>query len=165
MCWLNRSALSYTPYGLYVPTTIDVKSMGLQYSSTLDEWETTAIRLAQNNTGGYVKIVDWGIEPESLENISSNPYSYEDATKSYSNFNKSSRNISSGSYGGCGNVSQLGSYTKTTGTNSNKNKDVSAKTKNRENILNTLVNGSYTPNNIKKCNELTSSDKKKNVKV
>lgn len=165
MGWLNRSALSYTPYGLYVPTTIDGKSVGLQYSSTLDEWETTAIKLAQNNTSGYVKIVDWGIEPESLDNISSNPYSYEDATKTYSNFNSSSRNISSGSYGGCGNVSQLGSFTKTTGTNSNKNKDVSAKTKNRESILNTLVKGSYTPNNVKKCDELTSSDKKKNVKV
>lgn len=161
MGWLNRSALSYTPYGLYVPTTMDGKSAGLQYSSTLDEWESTAIRLAQNNTNGYVKIVDWGIEPESIENISSNPYSYEDATRSYSV--NSSKNSSSGVYSGCGNVSQLGSFTKTTPTQSNEKAKQQAK--NRENVLNTLVNGSYTPNGVKKCTELITSDKKKSVKV
>ena len=40
MGWLNRSALSYTPYGLYVPTTIDVKSVGLQYSSSFQKFHS-----------------------------------------------------------------------------------------------------------------------------
>ena len=36
---------------------------------------------------------------------------------------------------------------------------------NKEDVLNTLVGGSYTPENIKKCSELITSDKKKNVKT
>lgn len=165
MGWLNRSALSYTPYGLYVPVSIDGKSAGLQYSSTLDEWESTAIRLAQNNTSGYVKIVDWGAEPESIDNINSNPYSYEDAANSYPA--NSSGNSSSGVYNGCGNVSQLGNYTNApTGQSAQQKQQIAAqKTKNRENVLNTLVNGSYSPNSVKKCTELLSSDKKKGIKT
>lgn len=85
MGWLNRSALSFTPYGLYVPTTMDGKAAGLEYSSTLDEWESTAIRLAQNNTKGYVKIVDWGKIPETEEKISENQYAYEPYSQSYPN--------------------------------------------------------------------------------
>jgi hypothetical protein len=62
---------------------------------------------------------------------------------------------SSESYGGCGNVSNLGNY-----TNSADDKSTQLY-KNREDLLNTLVKGSPTPNNIKKCSELISSDKKK----
>jgi hypothetical protein len=158
MGWLNRSALSYTPYGLYVPTLIDGKSVGLQYSSTLDEWESTAIRLAQNNTNGYVKIVDWGINPESLENISSNPYSYNDAANSFSP--SPSENSSSGIYNGCGSVSQLGNYTNAPDANI-----IHQQSQSREEVLNTLMGGSYMPNMVKKCSELITSDKKKGVKT
>ena len=161
MGWLNRSALSFTPYGLYVPITMDGKKAGLQYSSTLDEWESTAIRLAQNNTSGYVKIVDWGTEPESIEKMSSNPHNYESAIQTYAV--NPSNGSSSGAYGGCGNVSQLGNYTNTTSNPSQQNKN--QKTKNRESVLNTLVKGSYTPNSVKKCQELLSSDKKKGIKT
>jgi hypothetical protein len=164
MGWLNRSALSFTPYGLYVPTTISGKSAGLQYSSSLDEWESTAIRLAQNNTNGYVKIVDWGTDPETIDNISNNPYNYDSAEKEYAT---KQPNSSSGSYGGCGNVSQLGNYTNApTGKSEQQKQQIAAqKTKNRENVLNTLVKGSYSPNSVKKCTELLSSDKKKGIKT
>jgi hypothetical protein len=159
MGWLNRSALSFTPYGLYVPTTIDGETAGLEYSSTLDEWESTAIRLAQNNTSGYVKILDWGTKPQTIEEMTSKQHSYESSIQLY--FNNSSKTYN-GNYGGCGNVSQLGTFTKVTGTQENKDKN--QQTKNRETVLTSLLNGSYTPNNIKKCAELTSSDKKKNLK-
>ena len=76
MGWLNRIALSFTPYGLYMPITIDGKAAGLNYNSTLDEWEATSIRLAQNNTKGFVKILDWGATPESIDKITSGSNNY-----------------------------------------------------------------------------------------
>ena len=159
--WLNRSILSYTPYGLYVPTLIDGKSVGLQYSSTLDEWESTAIRLAQNNTRGYVKIVDWGIEPESIEKITNSSYNFAKATETYGI--KSQNDSYNNAYGGYGSVSQLGNYTNL--SNSQEAQGVSQQIKNREDILNTLMEGSYMPNMVKKCSELITSDKKKAIKT
>lgn len=37
--------------------------------------------------------------------------------------------------------------------------------KNRESVLNTLIKGSPTPNNIKKCSELISTSNKKGIKI
>ena len=67
---------------------------------------------------------------------------------------------SSGAYSGCGGVYQLGSYSNIPDT-----KNISKKTQNREEILNTLIGGSNTPNNIKKCSELLTADKKKGIKL
>lgn len=67
---------------------------------------------------------------------------------------------SSGVYGGCGNVSQLGNY-----TNSPDAQIIHQQNQSREDVLNTLVNGSYTPNDVKKCAELITSEKKKNKKT
>ena len=38
-------------------------------------------------------------------------------------------------------------------------------TKNREDVLNTLISNSYTPDQVKKCSELISADKKKEIKT
>ncbi len=160
MGWLNRSALSYTPYGLYVPISVSGKSVGLKYESTLDQWEAAAIQLAQSNTGGYVKIMDWGTLPESIEKITNSSYDFASAAQSYSKSSNSSSSSSSGAYGGCGAVSQLGNY-----TNAPDVQVVHKQSQNREDVLNTLVSGSYTPNDVKKCAELTSAEKKKGVKT
>lgn len=69
--------------------------------------------------------------------------------------------VSSGSYGGCGNVYQLGNYTNTPDLKTAYNKQI----QNREDVLNTLIGGSYAQNEIKKCGELISPDKKKGVKI
>lgn len=162
MGWLNRTALAFTPYGLYVPTKVDGTTAGLSYTSSLSDWETTAIQLAINNTKGYVKIMDWGSEPESIEKITNSSYDFEAAANTY--VVKSSNNTNNSNvYSGYGSVSQLGNYIKMAETQ--KSQDTHHQTKNRENILNELINGSYIPKTIKKCLELTSSDKKKGIKT
>lgn len=157
--WLNRSALPFTLYGFYVPTNFGGENVGLKYSSTLQQWDAKVSELISQNKSGYVKIFDWGVDPESIDDMASNPYSYEDATKSDSS--NPSSGSSSGAYGGCGNVGQLGSFTNSTFTNGNSNQQ----TINREHILNTLIKGSHAPNEVKKCSELITSDKKKSIKV
>lgn len=162
--WLNRSALSYTPYGLYIPIN-GGENAGLTYSSTLEDWESTAIRLAQSNASGYVKIVDWGTDPETIEKITNTPYDYVSAVESYSpNSPNTSTSSFSSMYSGCGGVYQLGSYTNCVEDPQITNVRIGPKNHNRADVLNTLVEGSYTPNDIKKCSEFTTSDKKKNVK-
>jgi hypothetical protein len=77
------------------------------------------------------------------------------------NFSKSSTNSSSGIYSGVNGVFKLGNYT-------NNNSDIQTtqqKEKNRDIVLNTLINGSYIPNDIKKCTELLTTDKKNGIKT
>ena len=62
-------------------------------------------------------------------------------------------------YSGNGGVSNLGNYGNTS------NSKNSNQSKNREVLLNSLVNGSPVPNNVKKCSELLSTDKKKGMKL
>lgn len=155
MGWMARNVLSFTPYGLYIPITVSGKSIGLKYESTLDEWENAVKQLVANNTKGYVKIMDWGASPESIEKIASNGYT--SATQTYISTNNNS--TSSGSYAGCGGVHQLGNYSNAPSANI-----IVQQSQNREEVLNTLVGGSYTPDEVKKCAELISSDKKKNPK-
>ena len=69
---------------------------------------------------------------------------------------------SGGAYGGCSGVYQLGNYSNTSNTNMVIKKQ---QTKNREEVLNTLVSNSYTPDQVKKCSELISADKKKEIKT
>ena len=165
MGWLNRSALSYTPYGLYIPITIDGQKAGLRYESTLDEWESTAIQLAQSGASGYVKIVDWGTEPETVEKITNSPYNYVSAMELYTPNNTSTIPLGS-IYNGCNEVSQLGGFTNCVeASQATTVRSSGQKTYNKEDVLNTLVKGSYTPNDVKKCSELTTSDKKKGVKT
>lgn len=150
--WLTRSALSFTPYGLYIPTTVSYQTAGLKYESTLEEWEAAAKQLAENNTRGYVKIIDWGTTPEAIEQMASNSFDYTPYSGS-----SSSGGSSSGSYGGLGGVYQLGDY-----SNAPDMQIVHRQAQSREEVLNTLVGGSYTPESVSKCVELITSDKKKN---
>ena len=69
---------------------------------------------------------------------------------------------SGGAYGGCSGVYQLGNYSNTSNTNMAIKKQ---QTKNREEVLNTLVSNSCTPDQVKKCSELISTDKKKEIKT
>ena len=156
MGWLNRTALSYTPYGLYMPIQMDGKKAGLQYSSKVSEWESKALQLAEGNVSGFVKIFDWGTTPEQVQNIINN-FSLDVDLNSYgSNY---SSGATSGAYGGCGGVSQLGSYTYTPPLT------IEQINQNRESVLNTLISGSQMPDNIASCDELITVDKQKGVKV
>lgn len=161
--WLNRAALPFTPYGLYIPVTVDGKSVGLKYESTLENWDSAVTQMIKSNTNGYVKIFDWGAKPESIEKISEGVYNYSsDSGSNSSGFNSSIS--SSGAYSGCGNIQQLGNYSNSTNTtisNSNKRNQ----NDNKEEVLNTLIKGAYSPNTIKRCAELLSTDKRKGVKV
>ena len=67
---------------------------------------------------------------------------------------------SGGAYGGCSGVYQLGNYSNTPNMVIKKQQ-----TKNREDVLNTLISNSYTPDQVKKCSELISADKKKEIKT
>ena len=72
----------------------------------------------------------------------------------------SSNNYSGGAYGGCSGVYQLGNYSNTS------NMAIKPQqTKNREEVLNTLVSNSCVPDQVKKCSELISADKKKGIKT
>lgn len=156
MGWLNRASLSYTPYGLYVPVSVSGSSAGLKYESSLSDWEAAAKRMAENNTSGYVKIMDWGASPESIAQMAASTYDFFSSASAGFSPNM----CSSGVYGGCGCVSQLGNYSSAP--------DMQIEfqqTQNREDVLNTLLMGSYTPNDVKKCEELISSDKKKHKKI
>lgn len=63
----------------------------------------------------------------------------------------------SDSYGGYGNIQQLGNYTNVTSMET-----IEQLYKNRENVLNVLIKGSYMPDSIIKCDELISPEKIKN---
>ena len=153
--WLTRSALSFTPYGLYIPTTVSYQTAGLKYESTLDQWESAATRLAKNNTSGYVKIIDWGTSPDSIEKMTESTYEYPYDYNSSFGYTYDV-GMTTGMYGSCGGVYQLGNY-----TNAPDMQISHQQTQNREEVLNTLMGGSYTPNDVKTCKELTSSEKKK----
>lgn len=156
--WLTRNTLSFTPYGLFVPISVSYQTANLKYESPLSQWEDVALKWANENISGYVKIMDWGASPESIEKITNSTYDYVSAVESYAP--NSSNGSSSGAYGGCGGVYQLGNY-----TNAPEIQIIHQQNQSREDVLNTLVNGSYTPNDIKKCAELISSEKKKNKRT
>ena len=67
---------------------------------------------------------------------------------------------SGGAYDGCRGVYHLGNYSNTSNIDIKKQQ-----TKNREEVLNTLISNSYTPDQVKKCSELISADKKKEIKT
>lgn len=160
MGWLNRSALSYTQQGLYIPVYMDGKRAGLSTSSSLEDWYTTSEKLAQSSPKGFVKILDWGASQESLDKMSSNNVSFDDTSSDGSNTESSNASGGAGAYGGHGGVYQLGNYSNAPDMNVTLQKNQS-----REEVLNTLMSGSYTPDEVKKCDELITSDKKKTIKT
>ena len=64
--------------------------------------------------------------------------------------------IPNGGYNGYGNT-QIGNYTNNTESQS------SQVNKKREEVLNTLLKGSYSPNSIIPCSELISPEKRKSI--
>ena len=158
--WLTRNTLSFTPYGLYIcKFTYDNAGKGLKYESSLNQWETAAIELAQENKTGYVKIFDWGASPESIEKITTSSYDLTQyGTGGYGS--GGSNNYSGGAYSGCNGVYKLGNY-----SNTSDMVITPQQTQNREEVLNTLVSNSYTPDQVKKCSELITADKKKGIKT
>ena len=160
--WLNRTALPFTLYGLYIPTSFDASNVGLKYESTIQQWDSKITELITQNKSGYVKIFDWGLDPETSSQ-SSYQYVLKYEPQSYSSNYSNSSNNYNGTYGNCGNVSRLGSYTNSTVQTSTQ--QINAQTKNRENVLKKLIEGSYNPDTIKQCKELLTSDKKKDIKT
>lgn len=159
MGWLNRAALPFTPYGLYIPTTFGGANVGLKYTSSLNDWEATVNKMIIENKKGYVKIFDWGASPESIAKMAENS-SFDWQATATGGSSGGYGGSSSGAYGSCGGVYQLGNY-----SNAPDAQIVPQQTQNREEVLNTLVGGSYTPDEVKKCSELITSDKKKNQKT
>lgn len=158
MGWLTRNVVCFTPYGLYINIDWMPKSEGLKYESTVADWEAAVIRWIQGNKSGYVRIMDWGASPESIAKMTNSTYNVSFGADSNSGSPQSGG--TSGAYGGCSGVSQLGNY-----TNAPDAQIIPQQSQNREEVLNTLISGSYTPNEVKKCVELITSDKKKGVKT
>jgi hypothetical protein len=141
-------------------------SAGCQVFQYKDEFEEMLIKAKNASKKGQTKFSYFLTNKTVFDQVgianNNKDASYNfDQSKYTESVGSSSKSTStSGSYGGCGSVTQLGSY-----TNVPVEQSIQKQSQNREDVLNTLVNGSHTPNNIKKCNELTSAEKKKNIKT
>lgn len=156
MGWFNRVAIPFTPYGFYLSLGPDGKSLGLKYESTIEDWDAKVMPYIQNGAQGLKKIFDWGIDPESISDLIANT-TYDLSTSEYGYSNGGSY---SNAYSGYGGVSQLGNY-----SNAPDAQIIFQQSQSREEVLNTLMGGSYAPDQVKKCTELITSDKKKSVKT
>ena len=155
--WFNRVAIPFSAYGLYVDVGLNGgRTLKLKYESTIDDWENALSQHFKNGAKGLRKILDWGIDPETAEKLIADSGSYDMSTTEGS----SSSGSSSGSYKGCGGVYNLGDY-----SNLPDMEITHQQVQSREEVLNTLLGGSYTPDDVKKCNELITVDKKKSIKV
>jgi hypothetical protein len=164
--WFNRVAIPFTLYGLYVDVTLNGgKGLGLKYESTIADWDAAISQHMQNGAKGIIKLLDWGVDPASMEQMmadagSSYGYFASGSDASSGSYIYNSSGSGGGSYGGCGGVYNLGDY-----SNAPDAQIVYQQTQNRDEVLSTLVGGSYTPDQVKKCPELITSDKKKNEKA
>lgn len=160
MGWFNRVAIPFTPYGFYLSLGPDGKYLGLRYESTIAEWDEKVMSYIQNGAQRMIKVFDWGIDPESISNLIANT-TYDSPTSDYSPSNGGGGGgYSGGSYSSCGGVSQLGNYSNAPDANI-----VPQKTQDRNAVLSTLMGGSYLTNDIKTCEELITTDKKKTKKI
>ena len=154
--WLNRSILSFTPHGLYIPMP-NYENEGLKYESSLEEWEAVSLKWIEENKSRYVKIFDWGTSPESIKTMANSSYYHSSQYNSYGGGYSSS-----GVYNGLGGVYQLGSYSNAVDSQKQQQQQQQV-ARNRESVLNTLIGGSTIPESVKRCNELITTDKKKGV--
>ena len=154
--WFNRVAIPFSLYGLYADVTLNGgKGLGLRYESTVSDWDAAISQHVQNGSKGLVKLFDWGVSPESIEELMASTSFYDNSSFGSSDSMPSSGS-SSGLYGGCGGVYQLGNY-----SNAPDMQIAHQQTQSREDVLQTLLGGSYTPDQVKKCSELITADKKK----
>lgn len=160
--WLNRAAIPFSLYGLYADVSLNGgNGLGLKYESTIADWDTAISQHIKNGAKGIVKLIDWGEPTESLEDLiaMAMPSSYYNNNIFGSDINSTySSNYQSGPYSKRGIVNQLGNYSTTPDV-----QKANIQTKYREDVLNTLLGGSYNPDNVKKCTELITSDKRKSV--
>jgi hypothetical protein len=154
MGWLKRVSIPFAPDGLYASTIEPGPDWGLTYNSTLADWDNT-INLNKDRTDKQrrmIKILDWGISPESVATLSAEMYN------SLAAYTPSSSVTNSGLYGASGGITSLGNY-----SNFQSVDIINQQTQNKDEILNTLINGAYTQ--VKPCTELITPDKKKGVKI
>jgi hypothetical protein len=83
MGWFNRVAIPFTPYGFYLSLGPDGKYLGLKYESTIEEWDEKVMSYIQNGAQRMVKVFDWGMDPESIENLIANT-TYDPPSSDYS---------------------------------------------------------------------------------
>ena len=159
MGWYNRLALAFPLQGLY----IDVGLNGVGHLSPAITRDTTSAdtiidsvaKHYQNGGRGMKQLIDWGLSPEELEEkIASGEYDF-----IHGDSGGYSSQYSGGSYSGCNSISQLGNY-----SNAPDATVVHQQVQSKEEVLNTLMSGSYEPNSVKKCDELITTDKKKRKK-
>ena len=161
--WFNRVAIPFSLHGFFIDVSLNGgKGLGLRYESTISDWDAAITSHIKNGARGIIKLLDWGASPETIEQLSADggsSFGYlpsgSDASSGSYIYNASGS--SSGSYGSCGGVYNLGDY-----SNAPDAQITYQQTQNRDEVLNTLVGGSYTPDQVKKCPELITSDKKKN---
>lgn len=156
--WMRRICMGFTDDGLYLAGYNIVKENGLTSSNTIDQWNSVAIKAFKENSKYIKKLLDWGANPETLAAMASmGGGSYTpDAAAAGGAVSMAPREL----YSGCAGVYNLGDY-----TNSPDMTITPQQTQNREEVLNTLMSGSYTPDEVSKCAELITVDKKKNVKI
>lgn len=154
--WMRRYVLAFTPTGLFIDDGVSYtqKHSGLSYSSSISQWEGLANKWESSNKSGYIRLLSWGATPDQIANMTSSSYDPNYVGSG------SSTSFSGSSYTGCGGVYQLGNYTQSPDMTV-----VPQQTQSREEVLKTLMSGSYTPGEVKKCVELITSDKKKNSKT
>ena len=158
--WFNRFALAFAMQGLYLNVGLakGVRELDppiTEKTDDADEVIKASIKHYQNGGRGMKQILDWGLTPEQIEEmIASGEYDfiYEDSS-SYS------PQYSGSSYSGCNSISQLGNYSNAPDANV-----VHQQVQSKEDVLNTLMSGSYEPGSVKKCDELITTDKKKRKK-
>lgn len=157
--WFRRIIVGFADDGLYLDDGMYMKENGLTKESTIEQWEAVAKKLRESNQH-IKKILDYGASPESLAAIA-NMTSYDTsagaaAAGAAGAVSMAPREL----YSGCAGIYNLGDY-----TNSPDMTIIPQQTQNREEVLNTLMSGSYTPDEVTKCAELITVDKKKNVKI
>lgn len=157
--WYNRYALAFAMQGLYIDVGLGgVRKLNPAITENTGSADTvldSVTNYYQNGGHGMKKIIDWGLTPEQIEEmIASGEYDfiYEDSG-SYSS------QYSGGSYSGCSSISQLGNYSNAPDANV-----VHQQVQSKEEVLNTLMSGSYEASSVKKCDELITTDKKKHKK-
>lgn len=164
--WMRRYVLAFRPSGLFLDDGISYskKRSGLDDRSSLSDWDELAKGWETSNKSGYIKLFDWGATPEQIANMtissstSYNPNSAGGGT-SGNPYNSSLYQSLISSDAKYGNVYKLGNYA------SQPDAEIEYKqSQNKDDVLNTLVNGAYEKEEIKKCVELISPDKKKNAK-
>lgn len=150
--WFNRNALGITFHGLYANLSASGKRIGWTYDTPTSQWHSIVQNHIANGASGMKKLFDWGVDPENIQDLIQSDLGAYDPSL-YNNNYSNSNYLSSG-------ISQLGDYSNYANSNI-----IFQHYQNREDVLQTLVGGSYMPDEIKPCEELISSDKKKNVKI